>query len=51
MDGLVGQGARGIILGCTEIGLLVNQKDNSMPMFDTAKIHAESAVEFALKTV
>jgi aspartate racemase len=49
MDRLVGQGAQGIILGCTEIGLLVNQEDNPKPMFDTAKIHAEAAVEFALK--
>ena len=49
MDRLVDQGAKGIILGCTEIGLLVNQADNPMPMFDTAKIHAEAAVEFALK--
>jgi aspartate racemase len=51
MDRLVDQGAQGIILGCTEIGLLVNQEDNPMSMFDTAKIHAEAAVEFALKPV
>ncbi len=51
MDRLVDQGAQGIILGCTEIGLLVNQKDNPMPMFDTTKIHAEAAVEYALKPV
>ena len=49
MDRLVDQGAQGIILGCTEIGLLVNQKDNPMPLFDTTKIHAEAAVEYALK--
>ncbi|MFC1878876.1 aspartate/glutamate racemase family protein [Chloroflexota bacterium] len=42
------QGAEGIILGCTEIGLLVQQKDSPLPVFDTARIHAEAAVEMAL---
>lgn len=45
---LIDQGAQGIILGCTEIMLLVNQKDSSVPVFDTTRIHAEKAVEFAL---
>ena len=46
---LVEQGAQGIILGCTEIGMLVNQKDFSVPLFDTTLIHAQEAVTFALK--
>ena len=37
------QGAQGIILGCTEIGLLVKQSDTSVPLFDTTLIHAEKA--------
>ncbi len=45
---LVDQGAQCIILGCTEIGLLVRQADSSVPLFDTTLIHAEAAVEFAL---
>lgn len=42
------QGAQGIILGCTEIGLLVQQADTEVPLFDTARIHAEAAVAYAL---
>jgi aspartate racemase len=49
MDGLVEKGAEGIILGCTEIGLLVRQEDSRVPLFDTTRIHAEAAVEFALE--
>jgi len=45
---LVEDGAEGIILGCTEIGLLVKKEDSNVPLFDTAKIHAKAAVEFAL---
>jgi aspartate racemase len=41
-------GAEGVILGCTEIGLLVKDKDSSIPLFDTTLIHAEAAVEYAL---
>ena len=41
-------GAEGIILGCTEIGLLVSQSDCSLPLFDTTRIHALAAVQFAL---
>lgn len=41
-------GAEAIILGCTEIGLLIEQQDCRLPLFDTARIHAEAAVEFAL---
>lgn len=46
---LVTAGAEGVILGCTEIGLLIKQEDYEIPLFDTARIHAEAAVEIALK--
>ena len=49
MADLVAQGAEGIILGCTEITLLVNQEDSTVPLFDTTQIHAETAVAWALK--
>jgi len=49
INGLVEFGAEGIILGCTEIPLLIKQKDCSVPLLDTADIHAEAALEFALK--
>ncbi len=45
---LVGRGAQGVILGCTEIGLLVGAGDASVPLFDTARIHAEAAADWAL---
>lgn len=45
---LVAQGAQGIILGCTEIGLLVGPADAPVPLFDTTALHAASAVELAL---
>ncbi len=45
---LLRQGAEGIILGCTEIPLLINQNDCSYPLFDTTVIHAKAAVEFAI---
>ena len=48
MDGLAQQGVEGIILGCTEIGLLVKQSDCALPLFDTTPIHALAGVEFAL---
>lgn len=49
IEELAGQGAEAVILGCTEIGLLVAQIDTSVPLFDTARIHAEKAVEYALQ--
>jgi aspartate racemase len=49
MDNLVAHGAKGIILGCTEISLLVGQQDVQFPVFDTTKIHAEAAARFALQ--
>ncbi|MBU2713975.1 aspartate/glutamate racemase family protein [Zooshikella harenae] len=42
------QGAEGVILGCTEIGLLVNQSDTHVSLFDTTHIHADFAIETAL---
>ncbi|HSX28483.1 MAG TPA: aspartate/glutamate racemase family protein [Candidatus Saccharimonadales bacterium] len=49
IDSLKDQGAEGVILGCTEITLLVKQEDSSLPVFDTTRIHAETAVEIALR--
>lgn len=49
IDRLVAQGAAGIILGCTEIGLLVKPEDSPVPLFDTTALHAASAVDFALE--
>ena len=45
---LVAAGAEGVILGCTEIGLLLKPGDAPVPLFDTALIHAEAAAAFAL---
>jgi aspartate racemase len=49
MASLIAEGAQGIILGCTEIELLVKQEDSCMPLFPTTQIHAVAAVEYALK--
>jgi len=46
---MIDQGAEGIILGCTEIGLLIHEQDSAVPLFDTTRIHAEAAVEYALQ--
>ena len=46
---LVAQGAQGVILGCTEIMLLIQQADSPVTVFDTTTIHAVSAVDFALQ--
>ena len=48
IEKLIAAGAQGIILGCTEIGLLVNDEDSRVPLFDTTIIHAITAVEYAL---
>lgn len=48
MTALVGAGAEGIILGCTEIELLVNAGDSTVPLFPTTQLHALAAVEYAL---
>ncbi len=49
INNLKKRGAEGVILGCTEIPLLISESDVSIPIFDTTKIHAEKAVEWALK--
>jgi len=48
MERLVLQGAQGVILGCTEIPLLVKQEHTAIPLFDTTYIHASAGVDFAL---
>lgn len=48
MEKLVRAGAEGIILGCTEIELLVHDEDSQVPLFPTTKLHAIAAVEYAL---
>lgn len=48
VEGFVVRGAAGVILGCTEIGLLLKPSDATVPLFDTAVIHAETAAEWAL---
>ena len=45
---LKAEGAEAVILGCTEIGMLVRQEDSVLPVFDTTVIHAESAARFAV---
>lgn len=49
INALIEQGAEGIILGCTEIPILIKQQDCTVPVFDTALVHAMAAVEFALR--
>lgn len=49
IEDLTKKGAEGIILGCTEIGLLVKPEDSAVPLFDTTVLHARGAVDFALK--
>ncbi|MCU4929582.1 aspartate/glutamate racemase family protein [Bacillus cereus] len=51
IEELVQKGAQGIILGCTEIGLLIKQENVSVPIFDTGHIHAIEAVKVALNRV
>ena len=49
IEDLVRRGAQGVILGCTEIGMLLRSEDAAVPLFDTAAIHAEAAAEWALE--
>lgn len=49
IDKLTNKGAQGVILGCTEIGLLVQQRDTKTPLFDTTLIHAEKAALFSIE--
>lgn len=49
IDDLVENGAQGVILGCTEIGMLIQQEDTDVALFDTAQLHVEAAIREALK--
>lgn len=49
IENLSHKGAQGVILGCTEIGLLITQDDTSLPVFDTAIIHAKKAATLAIE--
>ena len=48
IEKLAEQGAEGVILGCTEIPILIKQSDCKVPLFDTTKIHSAAAIRFAL---
>jgi len=48
IDGLAAQGAETVILGCTEIGMLVNQSDTDVKLMDTIAVHAQQAVRYAI---
>jgi len=49
IDELYSQGAQAIILGCTEIALLIKPQDTSVPLYDTTELHAQAAIEYALQ--
>jgi aspartate racemase len=49
IQNLVDHGAQGVILGCTEIPLIVSQDDYAIPVYDTTTLHAQAAVDFALR--
>lgn len=49
IDGLAARGAQGVVLGCTEIPLLIKQEDLDLPVFNTTLIHSKAAVGFALQ--
>jgi aspartate racemase len=49
IDTLAAQGAQAVVLGCTEIRLLIDSESSSLPVFDTTRLHAEAAVEWALR--
>ena len=49
MNGLIQQGAEGIVLGCTEIPILIKPEDTDTTLFNTTNIHVKAAVDFALK--
>ncbi len=46
---LAATGARGLLLGCTEIGLLISGEDSALPLFDSAELHARMAVDWSLR--
>lgn len=49
IEGLAAAGAEAVILGCTEIGLLVSASDSPLPVFDTTALHVDAAVDFLLQ--
>jgi len=49
IQNLVGRGAQGVVLGCTEIPLIVHQEDYDIPLYNTTSLHAKAAVDFALQ--
>ncbi len=49
IEKLEADGAEGVILGCTELGLLIRQSDASVPVFDTTIIHAKKAAKIAME--
>jgi len=49
INALAIRGAQAVILGCTEIGLLISQEESVLPIYDTTEIHAEAAVEWMIK--
>jgi aspartate racemase len=48
MDDLRAKGAEGIVLGCTEIPLIIHDEDTGLPLFNTTLIHARAVVDFAV---
>jgi aspartate racemase len=48
IEDLIQEGAEGVILGCTEIPLLIKNTDVDIPVFDTTIIHSQAAIEFAI---
>ncbi|MGI5366744.1 aspartate/glutamate racemase family protein [Streptomyces iakyrus] len=50
IESLAERGAQAVILGCTEIGLLIDEHTSPLPVFDTTLIHAQSALDWALRT-
>jgi aspartate racemase len=50
IDVLAARGAQAVILGCTEIGLLIKPEDVALPLFDTAALHAQAAVDWSIDT-
>lgn len=49
IDSLINKGAEAVILGCTEITKLITQEGCNIPIYDTTRLHAEAAVDFALR--
>jgi aspartate racemase len=49
IDELIARGAEGVILGCTELPILIKQEDCAVPIFDTVLLHARAAANFVLR--